>query len=90
MGGIAHVGPGLVVDADGPEGDEAGVDEEGEERMEDGADEHDAFAEEEEDGEDGDDDVEVCSTIYISRQSILIVRWENLKKRTIDSKEGVP
>jgi len=34
----------LIVDADSPEGYETGVDEEGDEWMEDGADEHDALA----------------------------------------------
>ena len=52
------------MDADGPDSDETGVDEEGDKRMEDRANEHDAFAEEEEDGENGDYDVEVCGTEF--------------------------
>lgn len=58
--GVGHVGPGLRVDADGVEGDEGDVDDEGNERVEDVADVHYAFAEQEEKGKNGDDDVVVC------------------------------
>lgn len=59
---VAHVGCRLVVDRDGPDGDQTGVQDEGEEWMENVADEHDALEQEEEDGEHGDDDVPVCGT----------------------------
>lgn len=48
------------MDADCVEGDECGVDDGAEEGVEDGADKHDAFYQEQEEGEDGDYDVEVC------------------------------
>ena len=40
---VAHIGGCLVTDADGVEGDKGGVDQDGDNRVEDGADEHDAF-----------------------------------------------
>ena len=48
------------MDTDCVEGDEGGVDEGRDDRVKDGADEHDAFDEEDEEGEDGDYDVEIC------------------------------
>ena len=62
-GGVGHVGGGLGVDADCVEGDEDGVDKGGDQGVEDGADEHYSFDEEEEEGEDGDDDVIVCDEL---------------------------
>ena len=50
MSGIAHVGAGLGVDADGEQGDKGGMDYCREEGMEDMADVHYSFAEEQEDG----------------------------------------
>lgn len=58
--GVGHIGCGLGVGADGEEGDEGGMDEDGEERVEDVTYVHDALAEEDEEGDDRDDDVEVC------------------------------
>ncbi len=57
--GVRHVGAGLVADADGVEGEQDGVHDDGEKRMEDMGDVHDAFDQEKEEGEHGDDDVEL-------------------------------
>lgn len=57
---VGHVGCSLGMGADGEEGDEGGMDYGGEERVEDVADVHDSLAEKQEEGENGDDDIEVC------------------------------
>lgn len=49
---IAHVRSRLVVDTNSPKDDERSVDQEGYQRVEDGCDKHDRFAQEDEDGED--------------------------------------
>ena len=63
MGWIAHIRTGLVVDGHRPDGSKACVNEEGYQWVEDGADEHDAFAEEQEHGEHGHNDIEICRAI---------------------------
>ena len=65
MCGITHIRSGLVVDTDCPQGDQTGVDEHGNERVKNGGDEHDALAEEQENGEDGDDDVEIRDADFL-------------------------
>lgn len=59
MFGIRHVGAGLIPDADGIQSDQHGVHEDGENRIEDVGDEHDALHQEQEEREDGDDDIEL-------------------------------
>lgn len=49
MGWVTHIWSGLVVDGDRVYSREPGIDEEGDQRVEDRADEHDAFAEQYED-----------------------------------------
>ena len=49
MGRITHIGTGLIVNRDRIHGCEPSMDEQGDQRVEDGADEHDAFAEQHED-----------------------------------------
>lgn len=56
---VGHVRRSLGVGANGKKGDEGGVDDGGEERVEDVADVHDSLTEKQEEGEDGDDDIEV-------------------------------
>ena len=58
---VAHIRPCLVMYADGVESDKCSMEDDGDEWMEYANDEHDPFAEEHEDREDGNDDVEVCS-----------------------------
>ena len=53
----------MGVDADGVDSDEGSVDDGGEEGIEYVADVHDAFAKEDEEGDDGDDDVVVCDAV---------------------------
>lgn len=59
MSGVGRVGAGLVPDGDNVKGDQHAVHEDGEHRMEDVGDEHDALDQEQEEREDGDDDVEL-------------------------------
>lgn len=68
MIGVRHVRSGLGVDADGVEGDKGGVDGGGDDGVEDVADVHDAFAKEQEEGENGDDDVEACDAVIADGQ----------------------
>ena len=62
MSCVAHVGSSLVVDGDGIEGGESSMDDEGDKRIEDTADVHDAFAQQQEHRHDCDCDVEDCGT----------------------------
>lgn len=59
MSEVGHVGAGLIADANDIQGNQHGVHEDGENRMEDMSDEHDALDQEQEEREDGDDDVEL-------------------------------
>ena len=61
---ITHIGRGLRVDTDGVQGGEDGVHDEAEERQPAVADEHDDFADGDEHGEDGDDDVEIRDAVF--------------------------
>lgn len=75
MLGVAHVGAGLAVDADGVEGDEEGVHEEGNEGQEDVGDVHGCFDQQDEHGQHGDDDVVVGEAKTIVCQ-FCIRSWE--------------
>ena len=63
--GVGHVWSGLGVNANCIDGDEGGVDDGGEQGIEDVADVHDAFAKEDEEGDDGDDDVVICDAVDV-------------------------
>jgi len=93
--GVAHVGAGLAVDADGVEGDEEGVHEEGNEGQEDVRDVHGCFDQQDEHRKHGDDDVVVCDAKTIVCQFAFEVggfrvRGWGIEDRTIQSKPSVP
>ncbi len=88
---VAHVGAGLAVDADGIEGEEEGMHEQGDEGQEDVRDVHCGLDDQDEHGEDGDDDVVVCDAVTIRCLVCVFRSWEIGggrwdEERTIDSR----
>lgn len=84
---ITHVRPCLIVDAYSKEYDERSVDQEGYQRVEDGCDEHDPFAEEDEDREDRDYYVVVGGA---GSCQPVVFKYHGQSMQTIDSMAKAP